>query len=287
VKPFPAVIPLPAGWSPEGIATGKGTSFYVGSLATGSVYKGDLRTGKGKPVVTQSGRMAVGLKVDNRNRIFVAGGSTGQAYVYGANGTELKAYELTAPSADPNTPTTFINDVALTRAAAWFTNSMVSDLYRVDIAGGGALATSAVKVTLSGDYAPAAGFNINGIAATPNGKWLVIVQTATGKLYRVDPATGATKLIALAGGATVPNGDGILLAGKTLYVVQNQMNKIAVVKLSADLLSGEITSTITDPDLDWPTTVARFGNSLYAVNARFGTAAGPSVAYDVVKLPRK
>ena len=43
---FPEVIPLPNGWQPEGIAVGNGTTFYVGSIPTGAVYRGDLRTGK-------------------------------------------------------------------------------------------------------------------------------------------------------------------------------------------------------------------------------------------------
>ena len=40
-----------------------------------------------------------------------------------------------------------------------------------------------------------AGFNANGIAATPNGKRLIIVQSNTGKLFTVDPKTGDDRLI--------------------------------------------------------------------------------------------
>jgi hypothetical protein len=62
---FPEIIPLPDGWQPEGIAVGRGASFYVGSLLTGAVYGGDLRTGEGEIVVPpQEGRIAVGLAVD-------------------------------------------------------------------------------------------------------------------------------------------------------------------------------------------------------------------------------
>ncbi|MGZ8702071.1 MAG: superoxide dismutase, partial [Gaiellaceae bacterium] len=121
--------------------------------------------------------------------------------------------------------------------------------------------------------------------ATPDGRTLVAVQSETGKLFLIDRRTGATRAIDL-GGATLPNGDGILLVGKTLYVVQNQLNKIAVVRLSANLQRGSVTRTITDSDFDVPTTIARFGKWLYAVNARFGTASGPDPRYDVVKVRR-
>src|SRR5687767_8335231 len=63
--PFPEVIPLPDGFQPEGIASGTGTTFYVGSIPTGAVYRGDLRTGEGQLVVpVQAGRNAIGLKFD-------------------------------------------------------------------------------------------------------------------------------------------------------------------------------------------------------------------------------
>jgi hypothetical protein len=89
------------------------------------------------------------------------------------------------------------------------------------------------------------------------------------------------------GGGSVPNGDGILLDGKTLYVVQNQLNQIAVVKLKSDLQSGEIVNLITDPAFRVPTTIAEFGSSLYAVNARFGTPPTPDTEYEIVRISKK
>ena len=126
---------------------------------------------------------------------------------------------------------------------------------------------------------------LNGIDATPNGKTLVVVQSANGKLFTVVPGTGVTKEISL-GGASVPNGDGLLLQGRTLYVVQNQLNRIAVVALGKGFSSGTITRTISDSDFDVPTTIDRHGKSLYAVNARFSTPPGPSTTYSVVQVPR-
>lgn len=46
--PFPNDISLPDGFQPEGIARGSGTTFYVGSIPTGAIYRGDFLTGEGK-----------------------------------------------------------------------------------------------------------------------------------------------------------------------------------------------------------------------------------------------
>ena len=282
-KAFPDVIPLPDGFQPEGIAVGQGSTFYVGSIPTGAIYRGDLRTGEGEILVpAQAGRAAIGLKYDERTGLlFVAGGPTGFAYIYdGETGANVAEIQLT-------TADSFINDVVITRDAAYFTNSRQPILYRVPLEENGELPASPTveEIPLSGDYVfvPNA-FNANGIAATPNGKTLIIVNSADGALYNVDPTTGVATRIDL-GGASVPNGDGILLQGKTLYVVQNRLNQIAVVELNSDLTAGTITETLTDPDFRVPTTIARFGNALYAVNARFGTPPTPDTEYEVVRVP--
>jgi sugar lactone lactonase YvrE len=279
---FPDTIPLPNGFQPEGIVSGAGTDFYAGSLANGAIYKGDLRTGQGGILVEGvGGRIAVGLDYDQRSGyLFVAGGPTGTASVYDTRtGAQMTTYQLAGPGA-------FINDVILTRQAAYFTVSNAPNLYVLPLGPGGALpAASEVKaLTLSGDWSQVSGFNANGIEASPNGDTLIVVNSTLGILYRVDPATGVADAIELAGGATVTAGDGLLLDGKTLYVVRNRLNQIAAVRLSPDFTSGEVTGAITSPLFRVPTTVTEHGNSLYAVNARFGTPPGPTVDYDVVRV---
>jgi sugar lactone lactonase YvrE len=280
---FPKIITLPDGWRPEGIASGRGTTFYVGSLANGAIYRGDFRTGQGAVFVNgQDGSVAVGMYVDQRsNSLFVSGGPTGQGRVYDAStGALLRTYQF-------QTTNTFINDVIVTREAAYFTDSNRALLYRVSLTAGGELSDGPhQEIPLTGDFELVAGFNTNGIEATPDGKWLVIVQTATGKLFRVDPNSGEAKLIDT-GGDAFPNGDGLRFVGPCLYVVQNQLNQIAVVRLNADLTAGVVKRTITDPALRVPTTIASFGDSLYAANARFGTPPTPDTEYEVVKLPRR
>jgi sugar lactone lactonase YvrE len=277
---FPSVISLPNGWLPEGIAVGNGHTFYAGSRANGAVYRGDLRTGQGSVLVQGvAGRVATGLKF-SRGKLFVSGASTGKAWVFDAEtGAQLREYQLATGGG-----ATFVNDVVVTKAGAFFTDSSRSVLYRVALGPNGSLG-DLQTLNLSGDFQFVAGFNLNGIEATPSGKWLVAVQTNTGKLYRIDPATGAATLIDL-GGTTLTNGDGILLHGRTLYVVRNQNNLIAVVRLSPDLTKGTVARTITNPNFDTPTTIARFGSRLYAVNARFTTLPTPTTPYTVVQVRR-
>jgi sugar lactone lactonase YvrE len=273
---FPAQIGLPNGFQPEGIAIA-GEQAYVGSIPSGSVWRGNLRTGRGAVLVRRTGRAAIGVAVD-RGRIFAAGGPTGRAFVYNARtGADVATLRLTGGS-------TFVNDVVVTRRAAWFTDSSNPVLYRVPLSRTGRPGPqSAVRsVRLTGDYRHQSGFNLNGIDATPTGSTLVVVQSSTGKLFTVTPR-GVTREISL-GGATVPNGDGILLEGRTLYVVQNRMNRIAVIALNANLRSGRILRTITSPHFDVPTTIDDLDRRLYAVNARFGTSPGPTTDYWVTQV---
>ena len=144
-------------------------------------------------------------------------------------------------------------------------------------------ATAAQVVPLSGDFQLVPGFNLNGIEATH--RMLISVQSATGKLFWIDPRSGVTREIDL-GGVALTNGDGLLLKGRTLYVVRNQDNEIAVLRLSHRLGSAQFTRTITDPAFDVPTTVDDFGKYLYVVNARFTTPPTPDTTYNVVRVQR-
>jgi hypothetical protein len=280
-SPFPERIDLANGFRPEGIAIGPGHTFYVGSIPTGAVVRGDLRTGTRSPLVpAQAGRAAIGVDIDNRGRLFVAGGPTGHGYVYDANtGANIADYAFTAPPA-------FVNDVVVTRTAAWFTDSVNPFLYRIAIAPNGTLG-AATAVPLTGDIVYQAGFNVNGIEATTNGKTLVIVQSNTGLLFRVG-TNGVTDRIEL-GGAAV-RGDGLLLDGKTLYAVVRSAatppgpDEVFVIRLRPDLSSGTIVGTIEHPGLDDPTTIDEFGNRLYAVNGRFSTPPTPSTPYWLTQL---
>lgn len=279
---FPTVIDLPAGWQPEGIVAGKGAVIYAGSLATGSIYAADAKTGAGRVLVDVVGRVAVGLSYDKRSDyIFAAGGPTGKAWVYDAQ-TGATVGEFTLGQG-------FINDVIVTRDAAYFTNSAVAAFYRLPLGKGGSLpAPGAVQtIALSGEWQQVQGFNANGIEATAGGKYLLIVNSTVGKLYRVTPTTGTAQAIDL-GGYSVAAGDGLLLKGRTLSVVRNQRNTVAQIKLSGSFLRGRLIAELTEPAalLDVPTTIAAVKGALYVVNARFGTAPQPDTPYTIVRLAK-
>ena len=159
---FPQVISLPNGFRPEGISAGRGTSFYVGSLVDGAIYRGDVRTGAGSVLIPgQPGRVAAGTKVDKRNRLFVAGAWSGAGHVYDAkSGAELAAYQFAAPG------TSFVNDAVVTRDAAYFTDSLNPVLYVVPLGHGGRLGTPRT-LPFSGELQYQVGFNANGIEASP------------------------------------------------------------------------------------------------------------------------
>ena len=291
---FPKLIPLPPGFGPEGIAVGNGHTFYVGSLAPatlGQILIGDLRTGGFSQLVAPTGRPALGMKHDPRtNLLFVAGGASGTGSVYDASsGAQVGFYQFQLQ------PPTFINDVVVTRDAAYFTDSAVPFLYRVALGPRGEPSDQFAQVPLPAIFGAVGGcvgpppvppVRANGIAAAPSGEYLIIGHTSEGQVYRMDTATSTVVQIDI-GGGDVCSADGLLLDGKTLYVAQNFKNKITVVELSPDYLSGTITHSITEPFTSnpatkVPTTIAEFGNSLYAVTAGFA----PPAPDFVVRLPK-
>lgn len=262
-------IDLPDGFAGEGVTVGTGNTFYAGSLNDGRIARGDIRQRTSEVWVDDPAvAPAVGLHADVRHELlWVAGGPSGRAAVYELDTAEVAA-ELTLTEDE-----SFINDVAVTRGAAYFTNSMAPELYRVPVTAGGVVGEPET-IELSGpagEFVP--GFNLNGIAATADGTTLIVVNSSKGELYTVDPATGDSELIDL-GDGTVHTGDGILLTGRTLYVLQNGTvpgvpNQIAVIRLAGDLSSGRIVDTLTSDLFETATTVAKRGNVLVAVNAQF------------------
>jgi hypothetical protein len=113
---------------------------------------------------------------------------------------------------------------------------------------------------------------------------LYLLETATLIPSPIDVTGGD-----FAGGNPLCGGDGLLLDGTTLYVVQccPLLSRVAVVELSPDYLSGVVTRYITqpfasNPAVRSPSTIAEFGSSLYAV-----TYGGfPPTPDFIVRLPK-
>jgi hypothetical protein len=290
---FPDSLPLPDGFYPEGIAISSGQDFFVGSLLDGSLYRGNLRTGDGEVIAPGTeGRWLVGLDHDARSGlVWGAGidGGAGAVLAFDAATGEL-VHVVAIPDA------AFLNDLVVTRKALYVTDSFADRLYSVPLGAAGHPTGLATAIPLSGDFEFVTEgdlpLNLNGIDAAPDGRWLMAVHSSLGVLYRIHPGTGVATMIDL-GGASVPSGDGILLHGRTLYVVQNFLNQVAVVELDPGFTSGAIVDTIVSDGFRIPTTVARAGNRLYLANARFDVAFPPgfggelaSIDYDVVMVRR-
>jgi sugar lactone lactonase YvrE len=272
-------ITLPGATGTEGVAAAGGTGFYAGDLLTGDVYLGDIRTGTAAKVVhAPAGRWAVGMKADLADHLlFVAGGPTGDGYVYDTrSGSPVAAYHFASAP-------TFVNDVALVPGGAWFTDSSRATLYFVPVVDGvpGALTTLA----LSGPAADTSGaFNNNGIQATADGRWLLVAHTGQGAVNVVDPTTGTSRALP---GVSVPNVDGILLSGRTLWAVRNFDNEVVQFQLAGDLSGGTQTAVLTSPLFEVPTTVARLGDRLVVANAKFDTGLPPTApSYEAVVIRR-
>jgi len=276
--PFPSQIALPNGWQPEGIAAGRGTTAYVGSLATGAIARVNLRTGAVDPtfIAGSPGVVAVGLFYDRAtNRLWVAGGPTGQVRAYDASsGALLQIYTFSAG---------FINDIVVTPDGVFATDSVIPQLLVIPATGHGALppASAAFTVPITGAMTYVAGFNANGIEWR-NGS-LILPQSNTGQLFAVDPTTGVSRELLPAG--TVTFADGVRFVGNTLYVSRNMLNQVDRYRFTGSRLV--FLGSVTAPALDIPTTLAFAAGRLWTVNARFTTPPTPDTTYAIVRLPRR
>ena len=273
---FPAKINLPSGWRPEGITAGRGNTIYVGSMAGGGVWAGNVRTGQGSQLVPHWGGKAAGVEYERRaNRLWVAGADTGTVRVYNAStGALLKQYDFS--------PFGFLNDLVVTRHAVYVTDSQNPWLDVIRLGPGGSLPAAGTTLPLTGiTFEPPPRFNTNGIVAT-RGR-LIVVDSDTGGLFNVNPKTGAAKPIST-GNASVKNGDGLELHGNKLYVVRNADQLVEVFRLGLRLRTAKPLGQLKSPDLSVPTTAAVQAGRLWVVNARFGITTND---YWVTRLPIK
>jgi len=274
----PDRINLPDGWQPEGITSSGGPFVFVSSLAQGGIWRGNVRSGTGAVLVKQQrDRQSVGLDLEvAHDRLWAAGGQTGQVRVFDARtGQELRTYQQ---------QTGFLNDITVTPAGAFATDSNNPQLVFVPLGPGGGLATEdeVRLIPLTGDIRYADGFNANGIVSA--GGWLIIVQTNTGRLFRVDPASGTTFAIDT-GDVDLTGGDGLELHGNLLYVVRGTVGKVEVLELDALLSHAGLLTELSSPSLDSPSTITLADDQLFVVNARFGVQGASDVPYWLTRLP--
>ena len=277
---WPDLIPIPVGFEAEGIEMGKDTDFFVGTVSwsgdltnAGAIYKGNLLTGEGQVLVPPTGKPVAGLSYDARTDYLYAatghsGGFSGPRWEQG-----IKVY--TATSGRLLGEIIFgdelvINDVLVTETAVYCTDSVSTTLYKLPLEDNGKVFSSTVeKIEMTG-FEMDEGFNANGLVGDFDGKELLIINIGPGVLYLVDTESGAASPVNIQGDEQLfGNGDGLYMDGRTLYIMRNFPQKIAVVEISDDLTQGTFVKNIVSDDFSIPTTITGYGNCIYAINTHF------------------
>lgn len=275
---------------PEGIAHDpKQGAVYTGSALTGNLVRLTL-AGKQIATVAPAGSLLatepfpslLGMKVDALGRIWIAGGRTGQMGVVDPKtGKLLGKFEVPTPAGS------LINDVVIAGGNAYFTDSLAPTLWRVT-ASGDRIGDLEPWLQFTGtplEYTKP-GANLNGIAATDNGRYLMVVQMNKGLLFRIGIEDKQVLPVDI-GGESVATGDGLVLDGRTLYVVRQGEQEIVTIALAQDYASGKVVSRFKNPALAWPATAAKVGDRLLVVNTQFNrrTSKDPVLPFSIVSVP--
>ncbi|MBL1097399.1 SMP-30/gluconolactonase/LRE family protein [Streptomyces coffeae] len=265
---------------PESIAIDHATGvYYVGSVKDGTIFRGQVGSDT-VSVFSKSGAdgrtIANGLALDG-NRLIVLSRQTGKVYAYDTrNGAHLATLDNGLGATG-----TFLNDISVTQdGTAYLTDSVNPWLYRMTrTASGGYRLEKFLDFTgtpLHYISAPgAAGINVNGITATPDGRHLIVAKRNENALYRITLADRSVEKVQLPAGA-LETPDGIFLRGRTLYAAQNTPRSVAVLHFSADYRSATAGTPLTDPSFRFPTSAAVHGNRLLVVNAQFDSKGSPA-----------
>jgi Cu-Zn family superoxide dismutase len=272
--------------NPEGVAWDKHSrAFFVGATADGTIYRGTLHD----PTVSEfiafpadSGRSSIGMKV-RRGLLYVAGGATGNIYVYDLATKATVATFATGAGG-------FLNDLVVTRKGdVYVTDSFRPMLWHVT----GAQVQAGLGTPEPIDVAPkiefvAGEFNLNGIVQREHGKQLIVVNSTTGKLYRVNltrDGSDARSIKRIHGvGTRLTGGDGMIVDRGRLVVVIGDPATLNFVKLRHHHLRARVTNVRSDKTLTGPSTVARAKDRYLVVNADFATSTTP---FTVSGLPRR
>jgi sugar lactone lactonase YvrE len=257
------VLAAPAGVAAEGVAVHPDGRIWVGSSATGQIYRGDIRRPTLGPVAaegTVERGTTLGIHTDAAGNVWSVG--AGSLTVHDRRGRLLSA--ATAEAGPVGAPT--LNDLVLTPDAVYVTDFANPTVHRATRHGtrlGPLRPWLDLRAALPGF--PAQFWFLNGIVANRDGSALLVAGNGTEALWRVDTATRETAQVDLGGRSF--GADGMQLRGRTLYAVVNYAspNGVYLVRLQPDLASGVITDEVLLPGL--PTTLAVHRCRVYVVNS--------------------
>ena len=274
--------PSTSGNNPEGVAWDNRTeSFFVGTVGTGTIYRATLRDATLRPFITPDpatpADSAVGMKVAG-GKLYVAGGPTGSIYVYKIKTGALLARFETGPGG-------FLNDLVVTQKGdVYVTDSFRPMLWHLSRAMVKAGSGAPEGINVEDEITYTVGqFNLNGIVARRGGRELIVVNSFSKSLFRIDidrddPAARTITKI----DAPELGGDGLLIDRGRLLVVTGNPAEVTVLKLSRHDLRARVVEVLTDPSLRGPSTIARAKDRYLVVNAAFGQPT----PYTVSALPR-
>jgi sugar lactone lactonase YvrE len=263
---------------PEGITEGPGSTFFVGSLGDGTLYRGSL---DGSVEVwlgpNGDGRSSIaGLDIDSNGRLLACDIQGGELFAYSLDSrTLVERQRFPAEGSQPN-------DVVVVGDVAYVTDTMHGVVWRVQEGG-----TPSVLADLETD-----GLYLNGIVALADGSALLVAAQGTGDLWRISLPGGDFEKVDLDGYEF--NADGMLLAGDVLYGVTNRGESwedvtfaVSAFRAAAGWRSGELLGELTDPAWNSPTTLALVDGKLLVVcsqlrNRHFGT--DPELPFEVVAV---
>jgi Cu-Zn family superoxide dismutase len=255
---------------PEGIAYNPKTGhFYTGSVTSGDLLKVSVQSGDVQTFATgslQGRRAATGLKLDAQDRLWVCGGADNKIQVLSSAGALLRTWDTKALFGSG-----FINDCAIDTGSVYFTDSQVRKIYRSSVKGDPNMLEEWLAFTNAQIPYVSPGTNANGIVITPDNKYLIIVVSTSGKLYRIDKTTKAITEIAL--NSPVNSGDGLYIEGSTLYVSRNATGLIFPVTLNADYSQGTVGNGF-GTNLLFNTTIAKAANYFLVVNGQLNRRSG-------------
>jgi hypothetical protein len=255
--------------NPEGVAS-DGRHFFVGATGDGTIYRGTLGDRTVHTFIPgATGRASVGMKVA-KGKLYVAGGPTGNIYVYDVR------HPRRAPITLATGPGGFLNDLVVTaRGDVYVTDSFRPTLWHVaadQLKPGGTV--DGIDVSVDIPYTAGA-FNLNGIVKFRGGRELIVVNTSDGKLYRIQVhAHGAPRIMAVDAPALV-GGDGMIVDRGQLVVVRGNPASLTFLDLGDRRTEASIDRVVTDATLRGPSTVAAAAGRYLVVNADFTTSTTP------------
>jgi hypothetical protein len=289
-SPAPETVDLPDGIRPEGITSGPGTTYYVGSLSDGRIVTGDLLEGTVTTLLPgAAGRSLRGLFwCSHCGMVWAVGdvttGSTTVGHVWCVDATTgAIMHDVVVPGAG------FLNDLVVSEDKVFVTDSFVDRITVISHDHTATTVNGPSFVPLTGAWPAGNGtfINANGIRLLPDGD-LVLNNSQFGGLWQVDPGSGATTSVRVTGGPGIVSGDGLLVDGNILYNVRGVgQSEVAVLRLSptGSGWTAKWAGDRTDPTLDVPSTATLAGGWIWAVNARFGVASPDTAPYWITRLP--